>query len=649
MRSRTVKEPPPTTQVLRGHVAATEELPRLPLVVPIGSGESFISWIDRLAGLWRVGRRDVWRALGLMNEDGKPPRAIGAQLAPAQVAAIARVSGEPSDAIAASLLTHFDGTALTFGKLDLEDPSSARLWAATQWVHVSGSRACPACLTDNGHQWQLTWKLSWFVLCPTHGNYLVSHCPRCGSRLQPLAGDARQRYVCVGTNRDVTQGDPRPRDSTYRRAADVCRHPVAYMPVRTVSDEQMAAIHKTLLAVIEPGSAHDALGDDELWRGRGRLDVVQDVRAAVRLVLHQGSVQLLADADTGVVDAFAQHCQARDAALAERANGGASSYIGYRAAPQTPELMAAALRIAVPMVWGTDAQVQDSVASFVDAANHLPGGTSRWARIRLTWRPPPIMDGPLRHAREDRQFGGAGPLSSRANVHRSKAARVTEDPAAYVPSLCWPNVYAPLAPIVSARRPESGQRLLSICLVRLLGPGLISYEEAATSLALPPGVASECHQLLAKMRRAHTAGAVTRALEELADALSAHAPAINYSLRRRALAALTDITDSEWRSFCANVHWNATSKKVCLRRPVVTALTWVQLTGGDWHFAPALTSGIEPINRLAAKRYRRTPQSTRVLVSAERDLAELVHHRLALTGPLAWEPTTTADQSTAVP
>ena len=60
-------------------------------------------------------------------------------------------------------------------------PAAARASARTQWVHLTGSRFCPACLAQDGI-WRLAWRLPWTACCLTHRIVLAHRCPACGHR-----------------------------------------------------------------------------------------------------------------------------------------------------------------------------------------------------------------------------------------------------------------------------------------------------------------------------------------------------------------------------------------------------------------------------------------------------------------------------------
>ncbi len=152
----------------------------LPIRVPPRDGESLISWLDRTAARLRVTRGQLLDAVGLpragTRRQARSLRALQLALQPGEAGALARATGTDPDRLKVMTLAAYHGRVLRLTG-DRRAVRRDQLWA-----RGAGTRACPACLAQAGH-WQLAWRLTWAVACPTHHLLLVDRCPSCHTPL----------------------------------------------------------------------------------------------------------------------------------------------------------------------------------------------------------------------------------------------------------------------------------------------------------------------------------------------------------------------------------------------------------------------------------------------------------------------------------
>ncbi len=137
--------------------AGTTRWRALPLRVPIMDGEALDSWIERLA------RRCDLPMRHLLPAFGEPVAVIGRSrtLLTLPAAVLRRIEYQ---------------TGLPPGRLGLAvfGPHTPPTWRP-----ITGSRYCPACLSQND-MWPLAWRLRWTFACTAHRSILVERCIGCG-------------------------------------------------------------------------------------------------------------------------------------------------------------------------------------------------------------------------------------------------------------------------------------------------------------------------------------------------------------------------------------------------------------------------------------------------------------------------------------
>ncbi|MEV1002684.1 TniQ family protein [Nonomuraea sp. NPDC050202] len=159
---------------------------RLALVVAPASGESFASWVDRMALRNGCPAWTTVEALGLDIRGSGDVRSLayGIVTTPETRRAIEAATGVSSEVVRGMHLEVFDGSVLVLAGVRVGDKESVRRAEGREWVQFFGSRACPTCLAASNGAWSAWWKLGWAAVCPEHRTLLVDLCPRCRVNLR---------------------------------------------------------------------------------------------------------------------------------------------------------------------------------------------------------------------------------------------------------------------------------------------------------------------------------------------------------------------------------------------------------------------------------------------------------------------------------
>lgn len=182
--------------------AHATRLRRLPVVPAPVEGEAFHSWVDRAAIKLDVPPGIAARALGLeFSSAGKMRRPLffGVTLAPASLAGLQLTTGLTTKTLRQMQLARYDGTALNFSRLDVNDVTTLPRLTRHQWFLAYQSRACPHCLSGSG-VWPVWWRLGIAAVCPVHRCLLVDICPACGVRLRRGGENKKPTGLPTGTH-----------------------------------------------------------------------------------------------------------------------------------------------------------------------------------------------------------------------------------------------------------------------------------------------------------------------------------------------------------------------------------------------------------------------------------------------------------------
>ncbi|MEV4074452.1 TniQ family protein [Nonomuraea fuscirosea] len=202
---------------------------RLALVVPPASGESFASWVDRMALRNGCPPWAMIEALGLNVRASSDVRSLayGVVTIPETRRAIEAATGVSSEVVRGMHLEVFDGSVLDLAGVRMGDKESVRRAEGREWVQFVGSRVCPKCLAASGGAWLAWWKLGWATVCPEHRTLLVDLCPGC--RVSVRRGPAG-RPACLSRSRM-----PAPLRCGALLSGTVCDQPIPQISTSAVS------------------------------------------------------------------------------------------------------------------------------------------------------------------------------------------------------------------------------------------------------------------------------------------------------------------------------------------------------------------------------------------------------------------------------
>ena len=119
----------------------------LPVSLAPRPGESIESWLEHLAD---ANGLTTAQLLTLARGPGVSTRYLTLAPAPVTITHLAALARVDADAVTASTLAAYDGTALDLVGLDVDDRHSYRQVAARGWAPAHGTQICPACLAADG-------------------------------------------------------------------------------------------------------------------------------------------------------------------------------------------------------------------------------------------------------------------------------------------------------------------------------------------------------------------------------------------------------------------------------------------------------------------------------------------------------------------
>lgn len=225
----------------------SQSLSRLALVPEPYPGESLLSWVDALAGLNRISRLQAVRFSAFTRPGGsmyRPSKRFVAHLPTETMSRVEVTTGLSAGELRRITLMHYAG-----GVLPGAPPSTHRRTIA-MWLHRQRlaqplrSRACPACLRENGGRWLLRWRLIWSFACVRHHVFLLSACRGCGLGLHQVVPGLGSAEMCGQTD--------------WRRPGFVCQRSIWRMRPPRLSDTHLLECQRRLDDLIDhphrPGS-----------------------------------------------------------------------------------------------------------------------------------------------------------------------------------------------------------------------------------------------------------------------------------------------------------------------------------------------------------------------------------------------------------
>ncbi|MFI5761990.1 TniQ family protein [Streptomyces sp. NPDC051563] len=251
-------------------------LRRLALVPEPYPGESLLSWVDALARLNRVSRLHALRLAGFARPDVagyRPSVHFGTYLTATTVARVHVATGlSAGQQHRMTLAHHADGVLPA-----LPSPlhrRTAGIWLARLLLALPArSRACPACLRENGGRWLLRWRLAWSFACVHHHVYLLAACRGCGNGLHQIVPGPADAVVCGQYN--------------HSRREPACPQVISRMRAPRLSDPHLLQCQRRLDRLVD----HPHL--------RGGQDILRSLHVALEDIrIHYDDAPPLPDTDT---------------------------------------------------------------------------------------------------------------------------------------------------------------------------------------------------------------------------------------------------------------------------------------------------------------------------------------------------------------
>jgi hypothetical protein len=551
----------------------------LPLRLAPAPGESFPSFVARLAWLYGQPVRTILAAVGVADAASyrSLPRGYGIVLADERLARFAAALDLDVADVSAMLLSRYDGVALNLQAGNGSGEGWLRTFAVREWVYAVGSHCCPACLAeaapeDRAAVWKLAWKLPWSFACARHAVLLADHCPSCAGRLS--AGEEVSRAVPRLAAQLVEPGRCLGAVVSSRRHRGVCGVPLARVVTPNMAGherivEAQAAIDRTL------GGGNAVVGGETV----SSLEYFRDLRSVCAWLLKCATLEQLGELPSAAQEAFACHeMSLRPTPHAPNRRGVRVRHRAYTATPTSAALMSAIVPAATALL---------SVASrheLAEAMNPLLETSRRLQTRSLRSLPRDLQFSPRLAAAFEMAMLDRTSFPVRLRHHLAQHTVRFAFSDRNVPQLLWSDPYERLfAPLLPRTDRDFGRRFCSMALLWLLTPR--SWENAAAALDLPRQAVGTALASAAAIRQAGDDELFATRLAELAHWVNEQ-PLVDYRGRRDRLDALTDIPECDWRAICLATE-TPVGKPV--RRAYAAVWLWCEMTGGDYRLSPGLT------------------------------------------------------------
>lgn len=587
-------------------MSAVRPLARVPARI---TGESFNSYVERLAAMHQVDLLVMLHAIGMINEElYETINAYGVLMSEEQLERFSIATKMTKKQAAEMLMSTYDGTALNLSEVKQDDVHALRKCAINEWAYFSGTHVCPKCVLENDGAWQLAWKLPWTFACIKHKCYLVPYCPGCERRFRGGRRDRRLSPVFV---RDIPKlgvcNNPMPigESAGVGRAARACGFSLAHVPVQAASQPALAVqkqVNEALAGV--PQAINGVIVSPR--------DFFGDLRSVCALLLYCADENDLGQLPEVEQVAFAAFTAKRNAMLTGRKESttprNSERLRAFIGTPEDPGLMAAVISYALIILGAVKHEAMVDMLKPIAERCIARSSKQRWSVMgyfRFSARVGPAFHSALAQKSSfDRAMGNRS-LLAQENRYAFKPR--------HVPQLLWE---ADFETHFSKFFPKVGnnyaRRFCAMSLVKLCGD--YTWGEAAGLLGLPKNssikLANRCVGFLDndKAKQQYSC-----ALHAIAKRLSEHSNKTDYGRRRKAFSDLCDIPPEHWLSICKQAQ--ITPGQAGRRSRYAATWLWSYLTNGDWVLAPAL-NGENTVN--AREVYRTMLKG--VLISARSPL-----------------------------
>lgn len=566
----------------------------LPVCPPLVDGESFTSWMNRIAARNQLPLSLVLARLTVAGGDLQRdmPTNYGLSLTDRQIDAVAAMTGATPAALKNSLIDRYHGESVDLSAYH-EDPTRGVITIArSEWVHLSRSTYCPDCLRENGGAWLLHWRLPWSFVCPSHHNLLAALCPGCERAAGRERSDhaTRPGFISAIPEPTLCRNSVDSRDAGFDVRSGAAAKPCGYDLIDTVST------HVGDLSAVT--SAQQSLNN--LLATSGHRNTWKDLRAltatlmyftdtgtltnlAPQLTEHMFASPTLVDAVTRIEDDRRARAQVQQRVR----DGGGDHRTGTRqrygtATPTDPALMAVLATIALHL-YGESSQHGDhhtDSARLHDLARLARSQGKKLHQMLAASGATPALVG----AAQDAARATTGRFADAATDTSSGAV----DPSA-IPTYLWETEAEPFIACLPGTREETARMFASMTIVKSLTGD--SWADVTTRLGLPSNKVPLTSDLVYRLTCAGTQADFHAAAQTIiARIANGDIPTYDYADRRHRLRMLKKVPAYVLKE--ADPTLIATSA----RRVYAAVWLWAQLTGGDPWDAPAW--GVDaPANR----------------------------------------------------
>jgi hypothetical protein len=553
---------------------------RLPLFVRPLPSESLLSHVSRTA--WELGceRDELMSAVGIVRPSGD---SVGAELqvsmAPSQVRRYAQATGLSEDDVARLQLSRYDGIAFDLGdaKRRARRDHLGRFLARHEWVYVTHSHFCPACLDEQRGAWSLEWRLPWVFACLEHGVLLADRCPRC--RVRPGMAAFRES-PCVSAGLFA-----RPRPARRLPAPDRCHAPASRSTVCGACLASLDAASPAAQPILRAQEAIGlALSGRPVRRGGltlAPLEFFGALRSLCVTFLSAGDSSMAGGLAGPPAKVLSHYFTKRDRFRAERASSRRGLWNVWSPAPREAALMAAVAQLALDALLGGSKTTKAFLEPIITRIAREGDSSLRIDHVPRRFRYPTWLRSEYRDALDAREAG----RGFRHAFTASRRSRPRFDPAC-IPQLIWHRVYEQhFAELVQGWESHQARRFCSLALLRC-GPCL-TWRTAAKSLGFSDSGRTTQHFA----RLLSIVGAETQFVERihrLAALIGRAEPRVSYIARRARLSDLTGKTPA-----IGAIGRSALAKDLSTNeRVLLAAWVWSETTSGDWRRSPAAQGGL---------------------------------------------------------
>ncbi|MDF2989622.1 MAG: hypothetical protein K0S37_136 [Microbacterium sp.] len=146
--------------------------------VRLGPAEWLQTAISRWAYEMRSSRGELLDFFGLRGLPHNELISLGNHAQEDVIDRIAASTRLATGALRGSLMSSLNGKALIID--DTTERAAHNIARRSPLARLAGTRYCPACLREQPRVYNLTWRLNWSFICPTHSCLLRDTCPDCG-------------------------------------------------------------------------------------------------------------------------------------------------------------------------------------------------------------------------------------------------------------------------------------------------------------------------------------------------------------------------------------------------------------------------------------------------------------------------------------